>query len=147
MTIIDNAGLMTLDQVAAEMSVGVRTVGRWCVAGDLKAEKIFNQWAIKPSDLEAYRVMKEKARATRVHGPSPTIISNPKRARRKILKNDRPNMRRVHERADEMVAARLAHVNKKFPSGNGHTYQEVYEYVLHNMAPKGLRNVGHKDNT
>ena len=95
--IIDDAGLMTLDQVAAEMGVVAKTVRRWCRAGDLKADKVFGQWVIKPGDLKTYQAMRENARATRVRGPSPTMVSKPKRARRKILANDRPNMRRIHK--------------------------------------------------
>ncbi len=139
MTIIDAAGLMTLDQVAAEMGVGVKTVGRWCRAGDLKAEKVFGQWVIEPSNLEAYRTMRKERQANRVHGPSPTVIGKPKRARRKALNKDRANMRRIHKRADEMVAARQEAIKKRFPDGA--SYQEVYEYVLYNMPPKGLRSM------
>jgi len=138
MVTINETGLLTLDQVAAEMDVVRKTVGRWCRTGTLKAEKVFGQWRVEPSQLEVYKKKRAAIKAVR-RSPSPTMISKPRRARRKPLVHGSENMRRIHERADKTVAARKAFVNKKFPPGNGHTYQEVYEYVLYNMPPLGLR--------
>lgn len=139
-TTINTAELLSLDQVAAEMGVVRKTVRRWCRSGKLQASKVFGQWLVEPDQLEVYKKKRAAKKYVRT-SPSMTMVEKPRRARRKPIGYGSDNMRRIHENADKLVAARLEFINKKFPPGGGHDYQEVFEYVLHNMPPQGLRSI------
>ena len=131
--------LMTVHDAAKELDITPKSVGRLLRQGKIKGQKIGKTWATTPAHGEQYKL--DRATRIREHGMKkrnrkPPIITNPKRKRRKILADDRPNMRRVHARADELVAARMEFLKKKFPQPNR---AEVYEYVLYYMPPLGLR--------
>ncbi len=130
--------LMTAHDVAKELGITSKSVDRLFRQEKLVGQKVGRAWATTLPHVEQYKLDRETR--IREHGMKrarkPPIITNPKRKRRKILADDRPNMRRVHDRADELMAARIEFLKKKFPDPQP---GEVYEYVLHYMPPKGLR--------
>lgn len=134
----DISSMMTMNDAAEVLGITAKSVGRLLRQGKIKGQKIGKTWATTPAYVEQYKL--DRATRIREHGmkraKKPPIITNPKRKRRKILADDRPNMRRVHARADRLVAARREFLMKKFPKPRP---GEVYEYVLHNMPPQGLR--------
>jgi excisionase family DNA binding protein len=119
---------LTVPEAAKEMGLHTSTVSNWCAKGRIKGIKVKGSWEIKRQDLEAFKESRAKGQL-----PAETaVVDSPQPARPELSKR----VQEIHADAEKMVKDRQEILAHLFPHPRP---GEVYDYVLHNMAPKGLR--------
>jgi hypothetical protein len=110
------------------MGLHTSTISNWCAKGRIKGIKVKGSWKITRADLDKFK-------ESRANGQMPSetkVVASPQ--------TDRPELsaavKRVHAKAEKMVYDRQKILAHLFPHPKP---GEVYDYVLYNMAPKGLK--------
>ena len=109
------------------MAMHTSTISNWCNQGIIKGIKVKGSWRIKRADLEEFKEHRANG-----HIPQGTrFVESPQPDRPEL--SDR--VKKIHADAAQMVWDRQDILAKLFPHPQP---DEVYDYVLHNMAPSGL---------
>ena len=124
--------ILTVPEAAKELGLHTSTVSNWCNQGIIKGAKVKGSWRIARPDLDAFKEV-------RANGQMP-----PKTENNADAQNDsqpaQPELsdrvKKIHAAADKMTRDRQEILSHLFPHPKP---GEVYDYVLYNMAPKGLK--------
>ncbi len=119
--------ILTVTQAAEETGFHTSTISTWCVQGIIKGKKVKGRWQIE-------RVALEKFKKDRENGHKPEIMPVPAEPEKKMPELSE-RTKAIHARAEQMVYDRQDLLAQLFPHPKP---GEVYDYVLHNMAPAGL---------